>query len=175
MFMIDEIKRKKALKYLRYVNYKTLIKANDLIQTYVINEKRTPEAMTYEHHLPLLDENKLALDSSNWDLTDADKEKISNALEKLKIYYGAVYDAYGDMIYHRNQNSHRFDRELLPPWIVFPLYSVRTLGWRMGSGEEYRDIFSYFLNSLTDEQCEEYDKAYPEPEYMKVNCPNKLS
>ena len=175
MFMIDEIKRKKALKYLRYVNYKTLIKANDLNQTYVINEKRTPEAMTYEHHLPLLDENKLALDSSNWDLPDDDKEKINNELKKLEKYYFAVCDAYGDMPYHRNQNNRRFVRELLPPWIAFPLYSVRTIGWRMGCGEEYKNIFSCFLSSLTEEQRKEYEETYPEPEYMRIYSPNITS
>lgn len=175
MYSANEIRRRKPLTYLRFINYKTLIKGNDLIQKYMINEKQTPEAMTYEHHLPLLDRNRSPLEMDNWDLPDDDKVKISNELKKLEKYCFAVCDAYGDMLYRKNQNNRRFVRELLPPWIAFPLYSVRTIGWRMGCGADYKDIFSCFLSSLTEEQRKEYEETYPEPEYMKVYYPNKIT
>jgi len=38
--------------------------------------------------------------------------------------------------------------ELTPPWAQFPDYSLRTIGWRMGIGEQWQSLFFTFLREL---------------------------
>lgn len=45
-----------------------------------------------------------------------------------------------------------------PPWLMYPTYSSFTIGWRMGSGENYR---TNFFMALRDQ--EEFDKYFPKP------------
>lgn len=55
--------------------------------------------------------------------------------------------------------------ELLPPWKVFddPNYEEGSLGWRMGVGEEYMEIFGNWYNKLSQERKESYKKRHKNP------------
>jgi hypothetical protein len=40
------------------------------------------------------------------------------------------------------------DGDLAPPWERFPAYERHTIGWRMGAGEDWRCLFSVFVDDL---------------------------
>lgn len=169
---------KKAILYLDKVDYSALIKYSERIQSFHINEKMEKGAF-YQlpllekaifHHLPLKDKDDDYLSSDNWDLSEEEKSEIHELLEKLNEYYDAIYivryyTPKGKFILNGNE----FKYEVLPPWIVFPQYTAMSLGWRMGSGEEYMEIYLSYIDTLSDEQYEAYTNKYPTPEYMEVN------
>jgi hypothetical protein len=41
--------------------------------------------------------------------------------------------------------------EVTPPWEAYPHYARRTIGWRMGSGEEYFRNWREFLRRLPND------------------------
>jgi hypothetical protein len=54
--------------------------------------------------------------------------------------------------------------ELLPMWAVYPDIRYPSMGWNMGPGEDYKQKFWTWFNTLTDEQAGDYARRYPEPE-----------
>lgn len=87
----------------------------------------------YRHTLPLIDVKKDYLSPENWDL---DKKTLDEIQEKRKQL--AKYASKMDKKYHSQLSKGRkIQEQLLPPWVVFPLYDARSLGWRMGAGEAY--------------------------------------
>ena len=174
MPVFKKFKRANALTRLQDADYSELMKANELIQSYIIDKPfeatfETGNVTLYVHHLPLLNINESELDESNWDLSETAKKQVKEALAKLDEYRDAVLIAYqNECCFSKNKNV-EFARELLPPWIVFPLYDSVTIGWRMGTGEVYMEIFLSFVDSLTDEQKKAYAETYPMPSYMSTN------
>lgn len=43
------------------------------------------------------------------------------------------------------------EKEMVPPWEEFPTYELYSMGWRMGSGENYNDEWIDFLQKLPDD------------------------
>ncbi len=169
---------KKAVHYLESVDYSTLIKSSERIQSFHINENvgkcefhHLPllEKAIF-HHLPLKDKEGDYLSDDNWDLSEKTKKEIHELLEKLREYYDAIYTVrYYTPKGKFNLNGNGFMYEVLPPWIVFPHFSAMSMAWRMGDGEEYMEIYISYINSLSDEQYEAYTNIYPTPEYMRIN------
>lgn len=56
------------------------------------------------------------------------------------------------------------EKKLMPPlWIAYPYMERYSIGWRMGSGEEYRyNIYDWFKTLSPSEQ-NEYMELFPEP------------
>jgi len=52
----------------------------------------------------------------------------------------------------------------LPPWVVFPDIERYSIGWRMGSGEDYWHAFAEWYSSLTATDWSHYRASYPAPE-----------
>lgn len=52
---------------------------------------------------------------------------------------------------------------MLPPWLAYPKIERYSIGWRMGSGEDYIDSFSIWLEALSVEERTEYQALFPEP------------
>jgi len=57
---------------------------------------------------------------------------------------------------------------MIPPWEQFPTYTRYTIGWRMGSGEQYRYDWSDFLKTLPVD----FD---PRLEYLRSHRPAPLN
>lgn len=51
----------------------------------------------------------------------------------------------------------------LPPFVVFPMYSPDTMGWRMGYGSDYEELWSEVINSLSMKELNEYCKNFDYP------------
>lgn len=172
MGLLKRRKYKKAVQYLENIDYSILIQYSERIQSYHINESMDLplEEKAIFHHLPLKDKDGDYLSDDNWDLSDEAKREIHVLVGKLREYYDAIctvwyYTPKGKF----NLNGNDFMYEVLPPWIVFPHYSAMSMGWRMGDGEEYMEIYIGYINSLSGEQYEAYTNKFPTPEYMKVN------
>lgn len=54
--------------------------------------------------------------------------------------------------------------DLLPLWVAYPTYNSSTMGWRMSSGEVYREKWTNWFLSLSNESQLSYIQKYPEPE-----------
>ncbi|WP_127750596.1 hypothetical protein [Parasedimentitalea marina] len=52
---------------------------------------------------------------------------------------------------------------LRPMWVEYPHLPRCSMGWRMGGGEDYRDIFYEWYQSQTHEKRHEYREIHPEP------------
>ena len=119
----------------------------------------------YSHTLPLIDTQKDYLSPENWDL---DKEVVEDIQENRKLL--GKYASKMDKKYNSQlSKGKKIQEQLLPPWVVFPLYDSRSLGWRMGAGESYSLLFSMFFMSLSPEEKDDYKKKHPLPEYIKRN------
>jgi len=51
----------------------------------------------------------------------------------------------------------------LPPWLMIPEYGPISMGWRMGSGQEYLVEFVRWFRELEDSRRVNYMNDYPEP------------
>ena len=145
-----------------------LIEASKYVQSKCLNDCYAHEVFgnVWCHALPLKDKEKHFLSPSNWDLPESEIAKIQDITKKLNDYATVVFD----LVYSQKgkplKDSLKKITDMLPPWMVFPLYDAYCMGWRMGNGEEYQDVYIGFIRSLTEEEFEVYNKAYPQPEYM---------
>ncbi len=56
------------------------------------------------------------------------------------------------------------DRKLMPPpWLAYPETDRYSIGWRMGYGEDYIFRFHGWMDTLSQEEKEEYRGLFPEP------------
>lgn len=60
----------------------------------------------------------------------------------------------------------RFDEQgsALPPWEVFPDIGRYSIGWRMGSGEDYWHAFAEWYSNLSATDRANFRASYPAPE-----------
>lgn len=113
-----------------------------------------------EHHLPLLNYNGMAVDEENWNLSAFEKAAVKMCLKELADYAETVTATYHD-------ETCLSDVEILPLWIVFPHYPATTLGWRMGLGEAYQEVFYHMMKSKDQQARAAYKIKYPAPPYME--------
>jgi hypothetical protein len=53
---------------------------------------------------------------------------------------------------------------LVPPWIKYPNIARRSMGWRMGMGEWYRDKFREWWSQQPNDLRLKYKTKYVEPD-----------
>ncbi len=149
-----------------------LVRKSRFVSALCQNEPIEDPILCYSHHLPLLDPKIGWLTPDNWDLPEKEKKKVLAHTEALKDYALAMVELC------RTSKSHIFDLEklkghtLLPQWIVFPLYSRTSLGWRMGIGEAYLALYHRFSMERAKEEgreryLKELETNYPMPAYFK--------
>lgn len=51
-----------------------------------------------------------------------------------------------------------------PPWQVFPGYSMTSMCWRMGGGDDYMTVFTDWFRSLPQAHRAAFVSSNPEPE-----------
>ena len=54
---------------------------------------------------------------------------------------------------------------MLPLWGAYPIYNAVTIGWRMGSGEDYKYKWHAWWRTLSAEARDRYRSRYPEPDW----------
>jgi hypothetical protein len=52
---------------------------------------------------------------------------------------------------------------LLPPWKKYPETPAGSIGWRMGAGEDYFDMFYRWFSALNDAEWTRFASENPEP------------
>ena len=57
----------------------------------------------------------------------------------------------------------------LPPFIVFPSYSPSSIGWRMGSGEDYLMFWNEIMRVLPESEREEYCSRFDYPSWWTAS------
>lgn len=148
-----------------------MLEKSEYIQSKCITtewKKEGTDIWNFRYSLPLKNREEHCLDPENWDLPEAEVQKILQYRGDLANYGQMLFDFYKEKnIKWPIKMYLNAVTDFLPPWMVFPLYSSRNLGWRMGFGEDYKEMFFDFLFSLTEEEREIYEKAYPEPDYME--------
>ena len=56
------------------------------------------------------------------------------------------------------------DKKIMPPpWLAFREIERYSIGWRMGYGEDYIYRFGDWIDTLSQEELEEYKALFPEP------------
>lgn len=91
--------------------------------------------------------NMGANDEEGWDLF---KEHFPTHRDIMMDYVEAV----------RNNNTGYIP---LPPFIVFPMYSPITLGWRMSLGEDYENYWMKAIRALSSDDLTKYCKDFDYP------------
>ena len=61
-------------------------------------------------------------------------------------------------------NCPKYGPPFEPPWLVFPDYEMYSMGFRMGSGEDYMVQLCKWYKSAHIEEIENFKKTYPEIE-----------
>jgi hypothetical protein len=56
---------------------------------------------------------------------------------------------------------------MIPPWLKYPNLPRRSMGWRMGVGEQYVNEFNVWWWRLTRDDRRAYQAEYVEPEEWK--------
>jgi hypothetical protein len=66
--------------------------------------------------------------------------------------------------FHRKRVERlRGTRDMPPPWEAFPSIPRRSIGWRMGSGEDFWTDWLTWIGALTPEKRDDYRRRHPEP------------
>lgn len=56
------------------------------------------------------------------------------------------------------------DKKIMPPlWLAYPEIERYSIGWRMGYGEDYKCRFWDWMDTLSQEEREQYRNLFPEP------------
>lgn len=162
-----------------------ILMASKAVSDLCVNEIES-KCYFIHHHLPLKDKGKHYLEEENWNLT---KEQVSVVKDSLKVlgeyaskicdkyYYGLKkYELYkmkandkGKILGNKDYHDIVFkDYRPLPPWIVFPHYPVNSLGWRMGMGERYGEVYIRYYSTLSETEQKEEVEKYPYPDYIRI-------
>ncbi len=135
-----------------------LIMLSDYITGLCVDEMCGDEPDQYiDHHLPLKDNSKGACFIDNWDLEEDVVNQILDNQAELNKYAQCMIQKYDNKV----ADSNIWADQLLPPWIVFPYYPVATLGWRMGLGADYKDLFDVYFRNLSETAKLNFLRKYP--------------
>lgn len=169
-----------------------ILKASRAISDLCINERETSLSGIFKgygmirHHLPLKDKEKHYLEEENWDLTEEQAAVVKDSLKILGDYASDICDRYYDGLKKYKAYEKKFagggsspddkdyhnivfkDYRPLPHWIVFPHYPCNSLGWRMGLGESYGEVYGKYYSTLSEAEQKEEAEKYPEPEYIRI-------
>ncbi|MCL2116695.1 MAG: NADAR family protein [Methanobrevibacter sp.] len=63
--------------------------------------------------------------------------------------------------------KYSIDKPMAPLWIKFPYIPQGSIGWRMGSGEDYQMEFSYWFGKLSKKDKLKYQEMFPCPKSWK--------
>ena len=161
------------------MNIQEVINASNFVLSKCVDIEMPQECyFKYEHHLPLKtpwDKGGHINNPEDWDLSDEDLKKVKKSLKILLDYANKMCHKYAKYSMIKNEDgsytSKRkllpFKENILPHWIVFPHYPATTIGWRMGAGEEYAELYYEYCMQLNDEELKSNITQYPYPKYFE--------
>lgn len=144
-----------------------LKKESQIIQSLCENSYNK-EKYIWEHHLPLKDRNASSVAPANWSLDKRTVYQIIQFLQDMDLYAYAIVKKEEKKAAIRNIIPFlpTGKKELLPPWIVFPLSTADAIHWKIGIGREYANIFEKWIGTLSEQKHNRYFCKYPKPEYL---------
>jgi hypothetical protein len=89
----------------------------------------------------------------------AQEAQVSQTLEEIRAMIEAAAKDLPDSPLKYDERG-----RALPPWVVFPDIERYSIGWRMGSGEDYWHAFAEWYSSLSATSWSNYRASYPAPE-----------
>lgn len=103
-----------------------------------------------------------ALAVSGQEAKEAQVVRVAQTPEEIRALLAEIASELPD----RPQDPLRYDEQgrALPPWVTHPHIERYSIGWRMGSGEDYWHAFAEWYSSLSEADWSEYRAAYPAPE-----------
>ena len=157
------------------MNIQKVIDASNFVLSKCVDIETPQECyFKYEHHLPLKtpwDKGGHINNPEDWDLSDEDLKKVQKSLEILLDYANEMCHKYIRYPKHSTYLGEieflPFKEPILPHWIVFPHYPATTMGWRMGTGETYADLYYEYCMQLNDEELKSNITQYPYPKYFE--------
>ena len=101
----------------------------------------------------------------------SDEKKTGDAIERFMEFINSgrhrreemPADLKEDMGVWLEQRKVVYPDPMEPPWVRYPHIPFRSIGWRMGGGEDYWMAFLTWIRGLSDERFETYRSAHPEP------------
>ena len=104
----------------------------------------------------------------NWYLSlSKDEQKSYEARHKPPPDAAVFYGIFGrpDWSPEREAEKWRDDEGYLaPPWVALPHIPRGSIGWRMGPGEDYWQVFIDWYKGLSESDRERFRNKYPEPD-----------
>ena len=103
-----------------------------------------------------------------------DEKSAYEAMHPLSGGHALFYLVFGAPPYDPARVVKKFrDAEglLAPPWIARPDIPFGSIGWRMGSGEDYWFEFDGWYRALSPGQKSEFKAKYPEPSEVEQGLP----
>lgn len=158
-----------------YSDIKELIEqSNFIIENCKIELMNTVlDKKEYLCHLPLINEDNSWMDEDNWDLSEKRKDIIKKNIKNLEKYASYIIEIYKHNIHKKGFNKNNFNYELLyktnevlPPWIIFPLYNNNSIYWKYDLAKDYMDAFNMYVNIMPLDNKTEYFREYPVPSYL---------
>lgn len=146
----------------------SLLEKSDYIHSKCINRRYLAEdgMESCFHALPLKSAQSHYLDPANWDLSEEDVSQIQAFNTDLRNYAKGVLH-----LCRSNASCRALSprlsavTDILPPWVVFPLYQACDPGWDAGIGGMYMDAHMRYLHNLPVDQFKAYRDRYPLPDY----------
>ena len=97
---------------------------------------------------------------NSWNIPEAERMKIVSKQNELNSYAIDMISKYWPKVL---TEPTEFEDTILPPFIVFPMYTKSTIYWRIGDGESYRALFQCYIAQLSNEELSRYIEAWPAP------------
>ena len=94
-------------------------------------------------------------------MSTGDKEGYTELRETFPEHEDLVFK-YVNKVYYLFKDG-KLKHVPLPPFIVFPMYTPTTVGWRMGAGESYSEIWHQMVKPLSETEKKEYCGKYDYP------------
>lgn len=166
--LLRNLTEKELLDEINRIDLQELIQESNYIQQFCENQDRYNLLYRYRywyHALPLRNEQFSSLNPLNWNLPWKVIKKILKYKSDLEYYAKLIM--YLDQ--HQKPITDYFDSviEILPPYVVFPLYDSKNKHWKKGLAWIYYDIYYDMAINMSDEEIINYFTEYPEPKYFK--------
>lgn len=96
----------------------------------------------------------------SWNIAESERMQIVSLQNELSSYANDMISKYWPKVL---TEPTEFEDPILPPFVIFPMFTKSTIYWRIGIGESYRALFQCYVAQLGKDELYNYIKAWPAP------------